>query len=404
MAFKSFLNFKYSNTHENRIWNKLVHVLQAEYGSIDEEVYLVGNLLADGKELDALLVKEDAVIVIDFKDYGGTLVISENEPWTISGIEINSNRKNPFAQLSDNKYAVLATLKKKLPSGYESWINIGHINALALFHQSINYDIDRLSHDLSHSASKWFNVCDFQNFIMHIGEITSKQTSLRGERAQILLNALGVSVDKFIKGNTSPQQQNEDKTVEVIDTSSSDVNFAELYYKKAKKLSSIKVLIVGQDPYPSGANGVAFCKDNYYALYVEEPEPAGATVLKSMGIDMEKARKIGYKNPKVLFYELLTKSGICFVNVYNKLYDQLNVEDRKAVAEETAKFNLPIVEKAESIILLGKGITKTTFENYYKGINYSHVLIHPSLRAKETNLSEWTETWENNKLENLWIE
>ena len=76
MAFKSFLNFKYSNTHENRMWNKLVHALQAEYGSIDEEVYLVGNLLADGKELDALLVKEDAVIVIDFKDYGGTLVIS----------------------------------------------------------------------------------------------------------------------------------------------------------------------------------------------------------------------------------------------------------------------------------------------------------------------------------------
>ncbi len=120
-----------------------------------------------------MLVKEDAVIVIDFKDYGGTLVISENEPWTISGIEINSNRKNPFAQLSDNKYAVLATLKKKLPSGYESWINIGHINALVLFHQSINYDIDRLSHDLSHSASKWFNVCDFQNFTMHISEVTS---------------------------------------------------------------------------------------------------------------------------------------------------------------------------------------------------------------------------------------
>ena len=96
MAFKSFLNFKYSHTHENKIWNKLCYELQAEYGSSDEEVYLVGNLLAGGKELDALLVKEDALIVIDFKDYGGTLVISENEPWTISGIEINSNRKKPF--------------------------------------------------------------------------------------------------------------------------------------------------------------------------------------------------------------------------------------------------------------------------------------------------------------------
>lgn len=403
MAFKSFLNFKYSHTHENKIWNKLCYELQAEYGSSDEQVYLVGNLLAGGKELDALLVKEDALIVIDFKDYGGTLVISENEPWTISGIEINSNRKNPFAQLSDNKYAVLATLKKKLPSGYENWINIGHINALVLFHQRIDYDIDCLRYDLSHSASKWFGVCDFQNFVNHISEVTSKQTSLRGERAQILLSALGISVKKFTESDATPPQHGDDKPFESI-VSSSDENFADYYYKKASELRSIKVLIVGQDPYPSGANGVAFCKDNYYALYVEEPETAGATVLKSMGIDMEKARKIGRKNPKVLFYELLTKSGICFINVYNKLYDQLNVEDRKTIAEETARFNLPIVKKAESIILLGKSVTKTTFEDFYQGINYSHVLIHPSLRAKESNPSEWTETWENNKLENLWIE
>ena len=96
-------------------------------------------------------------------------------------------------------------------------------------------------------------------------------------------------------------------------------------------------------------------------------------------------------------------SSFCFINVYNKIYDQINVEDRKAIAEETAKFNLPLVKKAETIILLGKGITKSTFEDYYKGINYSHVLIHPSLRAKESNLSEWTETWESNKLEKLWI-
>ena len=403
MAFKSFLNFKYSNTHENRIWNKLDYELNGEYGSSEEEIYLVGNLLADGKELDALLVKEDAVIVIDFKDYGGTLVISENQPWTVSGTEINSNRKNPFAQLSDNKYAILATLKNKLPAGYESWINIGHINALVLFHQTIDYDVDRLPKDLSHSASKWFNICDFQHFVMCISEITSKQTSLRGERAAILLNALGVSADKFKEVNTSPQQENENKTVEVVVTSALVENFADFYYKKAKELDSIKVLIVGQDPYPSGANGVAFCKENYYALYVEEPEPAGATVLKSMGIDMEKARKISYKNPKNLFYELLSKSGICFINVYNKLYDQINVEDRKVIAEETAQFNLPIVQKAETIILLGKGITKNTFEDYYKGITYNHVLIHPSLRAKESNPVEWSETWETRKLEKLWI-
>ena len=148
MAFKSYLNFKYSYPHETKIWNKLVDKLTKEFKDSEDEVYLVGNLLAEGKELDALLVKRDAIIVIDFKDYGGKLIISENDQWTISGNTINSNRKNPFAQLSDNKYAILSTLKKRLPDGYDSWVNIGHINALVLFHQNIARDRQKIPNTL----------------------------------------------------------------------------------------------------------------------------------------------------------------------------------------------------------------------------------------------------------------
>jgi len=404
MAFKSYLNFKYSYPHETKIWNKLVDKLTKEFKDSEDEVYLVGNLLAEGKELDALLVKRDAIIVIDFKDYGGKLIISENDQWTISGNTINSNRKNPFAQLSDNKYAILSTLKKRLPDGYDSWVNIGHINALVLFHQNIDYDLDQLANDLSHSASRWFSVCDFEHFEIRIDEITSNQTSIRGERVNIIFDALGITAEKFNLQITSPIIEKEEK-VSLLDTAIiSEESFAEQYYRTAKELDSINFLIVGQDPYPTGANGVAFCKDNYYSLYVEEPEPAGAIVLKSMGIDLEKARIISRKNPKNLFYELLTKSRICFINVYSEIFDKIDIEDRDRIAHETLKFNLPIVRKAKTIILLGKGTTKTTFEKYYIDIPYSHVFIHPSMRAKEANPTEWSDTWETNKLEKLLID
>jgi uracil DNA glycosylase len=404
MAFKSFLNFKYAHTHENRIWNKLCERLEQEFGHSDQEAYLIGNLLVSGKELDAFLVKEDSLTVIDFKDYGGELKISENATWTVSGTPINSGRKNPFTQLSDNKYAVLQTLKQKLPEGYENWVNIGHINALALFHQKIEYDLDNLSNDLSHSASKWFNICDFDHFIPCINEITSNQTSIRGQRTEILFSALGITLEKLQHFNGVDQQHKKEFKENPDTTSSSnEENFADFYYDTALKMDTIKLLIVGQDPYPFGANGVAFCKDNYYSLFMEEPEAAGATVLKSMGIDLERAREISRKNPKNLFYELLSKTGICFINVYHKVHDQIAIENRESEAEEASNFNMPIVLKSKKIILLGKGITKDTFEKFYKNAAYDHVFIHPSAKAKASNPSEWSEVWEQKTLEKLII-
>ena len=128
MAFDSLLFHKFSTIHENRFWNKLIGILEHEYSKADEEVFLIGNISVEGKQVDAICVKDDAILVIDFKDYGGSLTISENGTWIISGQPINSGRKNPYLQLADNKYALLNLLKRKLPDGYQNWINIGHIN------------------------------------------------------------------------------------------------------------------------------------------------------------------------------------------------------------------------------------------------------------------------------------
>ena len=401
MGFKSTLKFKYSHTHENQIWNKLINVLKAEYSTSKENVYLIGNLIAEGHELDALFIKEDSIVVIDFKNYGGALKVSENDPWTASGVEINSGRKNPLAQLSDNKYAVLDVLKKKLPDDYANWINLGHIAALVLFHQDIIYDISNTRNDLSQSVSMWFHITDFNRVTQTLDEITSKQTSIKGERAAILFEALGVTSFNKSEGVEDKKEIIEDAielaASENIDDKDLSENFENLYYKKAKNLSEIKVLIVGQDPYPTSPNGVAFCKDSYYELYQEGC--SGGTVLKSLGLTKEKARLISRKNPKNLFYELLTSCGICFINVFNTVYDQIPIEQIDKAACDARERNLLLAEKANIIIILGKGKTRSTFEEYYPEVKYNYCLIHPSLKNKDEQ--EWKETWDTNYLENL---
>ena len=167
--------------------------------------------------------------------------------------------------------------------------------------------------------------------------------------------------------------------------------------KKAKSLKEIKVLIIGQDPYPANSNGVAFCKDSYYELYQEGC--SGGTVLKSLGLTKEKARLISRKNPKNLFYELLTSCGICFINVFNTVYDQIPIEQIDKAACDAKERNLLLAEKANIIIILGKGKTRSTFEEYYSEVKYNYCLIHPSLKNKDEQ--EWKETWDTNYLENL---
>ena len=391
MGFKSMLNYKYSTTHENRFWNKLVSEFNSKFGERETESYLIGNMIVQGKEIDALFIKEDAVVVIDFKDYGGKLTISENENWLANETIVNAGRKNPFVQLSDNKYALLNLLNSKLPPGYEQWINLGHINALALFHQEINYNIENLRSDLSQSASMWFNIADFSNVCQTLDEITSKSTLIKGRNLDVLLKTIGVN--KFVEYPSSTSVKQSSKS-----SSEKKLDFSELYYSQARSLETIDFLIIGQDPYPTNPNGVAFCKNSHYELF--QGNCSGGLVINSLGYSKKQARQ-EYKNPKVLFYDLLVSKGICFTNINNKEFNKLSIEEIIESTEETRDFNIELVEKAKCIILLGKGKTRHYFKELYTEREYNHLLIHPSFNAKENNEQEWTETWCTNKLEQI---
>jgi rRNA-processing protein FCF1 len=175
-----------------------------------------------------------------------------------------------------------------------------------------------------------------------------------------------------------------------------EITFEAQYKNLLKEKKEIDFLFVGQDPYPKGSNGVAFCKNSHYEFF--QDDCCGNCVTTSLGLTKEQIRT-EYKNPKVLFLDLLLTRNIAFINVCSKLLSNLNeFELEKAISDTKEEYD-NILRKAKKIILLGKGKTRSYFEKYYSEFKYDTVLLHPSKKAKKDNENEWMEIWGNNYLE-----
>jgi hypothetical protein len=63
------------------MFDALARSLETECAPRPEPHYLVGNVMFDGDELDAIFLKPDAISVIEMKNYGGMIHFSENSDW-----------------------------------------------------------------------------------------------------------------------------------------------------------------------------------------------------------------------------------------------------------------------------------------------------------------------------------
>jgi hypothetical protein len=170
-------------------------------------------------------------------------------------------------------------------------------------------------------------------------------------------------------------------------------NFKNEYIEKLQSIDKLKLVIVGQDPYPVGANGIAFCKNTYSEL--EDFRCCGKDVLFSLGIDLEQAKN-EFSSPIELFMHLLDQ-GIAFINVNHELFTaNSNVEKYKG-------YNNQFLSKANKIIVLGLSTAKTAFLEHYS--NYSNVdyFIHPSGRNKNSIPEQWKSIWGTTFLKNNFL-
>ena len=116
---------KAARTHENQMLQTFLDRLDDRWASSTDWIFVIGNALWNGAEIDLVCIQPSAILVADFKSHGGKLTGTENGPWHADGVLVKGGRKdNPYQQLRDNKFSVLNWLESKsLLLGR----NLGHI-------------------------------------------------------------------------------------------------------------------------------------------------------------------------------------------------------------------------------------------------------------------------------------
>ena len=151
--------------------------------------YIIGN-----KQYDIIVIKEDAIILIELKGYKGKIIGSENNTWHVETdnnelIEIDQE-KNPFLQVREQRYKLLYFLNDKLPHISERFKDekIYNVAAIICFENGSTYDIEQIDHKIN----LWFNVTDESNLFELIEQTTSNEFLLKNIEIDALLKEMNL--------------------------------------------------------------------------------------------------------------------------------------------------------------------------------------------------------------------
>lgn len=159
---------------------------------------MFGNFFVAGKEFDALILKGNAIVVIDFKNFGGELTFSENGPWKCDDVIVKGgNSRNPFLQIRSNKFALLDYIKSNHVE-LLSQPNLGHIAGLVIFHQPIEFDRTQVPQQVA----SWFHICDLNKALRTIDSIASAEIDLSPK-----------DIEAFVKTFDTPEYHPDGKLV-----------------------------------------------------------------------------------------------------------------------------------------------------------------------------------------------
>lgn len=159
----------YDKTAEREQFRFLCGQLKAHYENLEDFCVFVGNYNI-GCELDALFIKKDAIISIEFKNYGGKVVANENGEWTCDGKTINGGSRKTVLQQARINHSIV---KKELNVLGVEINQIKDVPHLIIFHQPIE-----LENNLSATNKSWLHITDDAHFIEKLDDITCPKTDL----------------------------------------------------------------------------------------------------------------------------------------------------------------------------------------------------------------------------------
>lgn len=198
----------FSHTAEREQYRKICSMLKERYSSKDELCIFVANWNVYDSELDGLLIKNDAIIAIEFKNFWGHIIATENGDWkTGDGVIIKGGvRKSPYKQAQINRSHLLSGLRD---SGFISPKNLKHISSIIVFNQPITVD----QSGISRKTRSWLHICDNEHFIEKVEDITSPITHFSNQE----LLALASNLNFDLNGEALDERYSDHITYDIED-------------------------------------------------------------------------------------------------------------------------------------------------------------------------------------------
>ncbi|MFW6195978.1 MAG: AAA family ATPase [Thermoplasmatota archaeon] len=178
MTLKIIESPDFDYPQERRMFSKIKSILEDSFK--DSYAILIPDPDFEGSDADALLIQDDAITIIELKDYSGDIEGSENGDWICRKdkkiIEINKGRKNPFIQVNGYRRSLINKLDSNKKSIFKSKFLediikkgvLAQISCLILFSGPIN---DKT--EINKRKYPWFNITDMDNLEEEVFNIHS---------------------------------------------------------------------------------------------------------------------------------------------------------------------------------------------------------------------------------------
>ena len=194
MGLKAFRGRPFEHTHENRAFNELFDLLEAHCAVSSQDWCLLGNFYVGGRELDAMVIKPNALMILDFKAFTGKLQFSETGPWLIQvdenecPVEVKGGASiNPLRQLRNNKNELSEFLGRNFVD-LNPTCNWRHSAAVVAFQGPIDFDTNQLPGHLK----PWFYITDMARIVRDLDAIVSREIFLAPESMARIVAKLGI--------------------------------------------------------------------------------------------------------------------------------------------------------------------------------------------------------------------
>ncbi|OCX63331.1 hypothetical protein BFM98_14055 [Lysinibacillus sp. AR18-8] len=193
---------KSSKSYENEFFRKLSKELSQVFEKREWNGILLGMPECNTREdlqIDCLLVTENQIIIIDFKDYSGTLELPIEEDfkfgrWTINGdVTVKGGSSpNPFSQLGKQRVRLLDELKYRLHD-----FDRKSISTMVCFHNKVE-----IIGEIPREFKVGFSVVDSTNYLNKIVDIMdvleNKRINYLSENSKKVFIETLFNVDEYL--------------------------------------------------------------------------------------------------------------------------------------------------------------------------------------------------------------